>query len=133
MHTISGRKLVMSVILLIEDNQDVRENLTEMLNLNGFDVMEAENGMHGLDLMEEKLPDLILSDITMPIMNGFEFLIILKEDKRTAEIPFVFVTAMIEKKEIEKAFAAGANDYITKPFDLSELIDKINSLLSKKI
>ncbi len=133
MHTISGRKLVMSVILLIEDNQDVRENLTEMLNLNGFDVMEAENGMHGLDLMEEKLPDLILSDIMMPIMNGFEFLIILKEDKRTAEIPFVFVTAMIEKKEIEKAFAAGANDYITKPFDLSELINKINSLLSKKI
>ena len=123
----------MSLILLIEDNQDVRENLTEMLNLNGFDVMEAENGMHGLDLMEEKLPDLILSDIMMPIMNGFEFLIILKEDKRTAEIPFVFVTAMIEKKEIEKAFAAGANDYITKPFDLSELIDKINSLLSKKI
>jgi CheY-like chemotaxis protein len=133
LHTISGRKLVMSVILLIEDNQDVRENLTEMLNLNGFDVMEAENGMHGLDLMEEKLPDLILSDIMMPIMNGFEFLIILKEDKRTAEIPFVFVTAMIEKKEIEKAFAAGANDYITKPFDLSELINKINSLLSKKI
>jgi CheY-like chemotaxis protein len=122
----------MSNILLVEDNREVRENLTEMLNLNGFEVIEAENGSHAVDLIKENLPDLILSDIMMPIMNGFEFLDLLKKEKITAQIPFIFISAIMERKEIEKAFAAGANFYITKPFDLVELINKINVLISKK-
>jgi CheY-like chemotaxis protein len=122
----------MSNILLVEDNREVRENLAEMLNLNGFEVIEAENGSHAVDLIKENLPDLILSDIMMPIMNGFELLDLLKKEKITAQIPFIFISAIMERKEIEKAFAAGANFYITKPFDLVELINKINVLISKK-
>jgi CheY-like chemotaxis protein len=119
----------MSIILLIEDNQEIRENLSDMLKIKGFEIMEAKNAEEGLILIEKKIPDLILSDIMMPKINGFEFLSIIKGRPETSKIPFLFVSAINDKTEIKKASELGANGYITKPFTLSNLLTKIEALL----
>ena len=120
------------LILLIEDNEEIRENICEILELDGFNVITAANGKDGLDLARERVPDLIVCDIMMPIMDGYTVLYFLSKDAKTADIPFIFLTAKAERLDFRKGMEMGADDYITKPFEDVELINAIRSRLRKK-
>jgi CheY-like chemotaxis protein len=111
----------MASILIIEDEAPIRDNLRRLVQLEGYDVLEAENGQRGLDLIRTTLPDLILCDVMMPELDGFSLLKILRTDPRTAAVPFVFLTASAEKEDLEHGRALGADEYVTKPFNLLDL------------
>ncbi|MCI5059135.1 MAG: response regulator [Flavobacteriales bacterium] len=118
-------------ILLIEDNLEVRENTAELLELSNFDVTTAENGKVGIQKAKEELPDLIICDIMMPELDGYGVLQFLSRDPQTAGIPFVFLTAKADKTDLRKGMNLGADDYLTKPFEETELIDTIEMRLKK--
>ena len=122
---------MMKKILIIEDNQEVRENLAEILELSNFDVQTAENGKIGVEKAMAESPDLIICDVMMPELDGFGVLKILDKKPATAEIPFIFLTAKAEKTDFRKGMNLGADDYITKPFDDVELLDAIEIRLKK--
>lgn len=119
----------MNRILIIEDNLEIRENTTEMLQLRGFHVFIAENGEDGISKAIAHLPDLILCDIQMPAKTGYEVLSDLRANEKTSMIPFVFFTASVEKREIQKAMDLGANGYLCKPFEPDQLFDIIQDVL----
>ncbi len=121
----------MAKILIIEDNLEVRENISEILELSGFDTSMAENGKVGVELALEEKPDLILCDVMMPELDGFGVLRILSGNRLTADIPFIFLTAKSEQSDFRKGMGLGADDYITKPFDDVELMDAIEMRLKK--
>jgi CRP-like cAMP-binding protein len=121
----------MKKILIIEDNKDVRENLTEILQLDGYEVYAGENGKVGIKLAHEKKPDLILCDVMMPELDGFGVLKILNRTATLNHIPFIFLTAKSEKNDFRKGMGLGAEDYITKPFDDMELLSSIEMRLKK--
>lgn len=121
----------MKKILVIEDNLEVRENLAEILELSGYEVATAENGKIGVQEARSVKPDLILCDVMMPELDGFGVLRILDQNPKTADIPFVFLTAKAEKDDFRKGMNLGADDYITKPFDDVELLDAIEMRLKK--
>lgn len=119
----------MKTILIIEDNDEIRENVVEMLELEGYSVLHAINGKSGLALAREKRPDIILCDIQMPDENGYQVFNGLKNDSETADIPFIFLTASAEKKEVEAGLGMGANGYIRKPFESEELFETLTRCL----
>ena len=121
----------MKKILVIEDNQQVRENIAEILELSEYQVITAENGKVGVDKALSENPDLILCDVMMPVLDGFGVLRILEKKISTAHIPFIFLTAKAEKTDFRKGMNLGADDYITKPFDDVELLDSIEMRLKK--
>lgn len=121
----------MKKVLLIEDNADIRENTGEILSLAGYDVMTAENGKVGVHKAQEQSPDLIICDIMMPELDGYGVLHILSKDPETARIPFIFLTAKTEKADIRKGMELGADDYLTKPFSDTELLNAIGTRLRK--
>ncbi len=123
----------MKRILLIEDNNDIRENICELLELEGYKVILAVNGKSGLILAREHLPDIILCDVMMPEADGYEVFRGLKTDSLTAAIPFVFLTSSAERKEVEAGLGMGANGYIRKPFDPEELFKVITRCLHEAI
>lgn len=118
-------------ILVIEDNRDVRENLEEILSLAGYEVNSAQNGKEGVAKALEHVPDLILCDIMMPELDGFGVLKILSSQPKTIDIPFVFLTAKSEKEDFRKGMGLGADDYITKPFDDTQLLETIDIRIKK--
>jgi CheY-like chemotaxis protein len=111
----------MATVLVIEDEAPIRENLERFLALEGHVVDSAENGERGMERIRARRPDLILCDVMMPLMTGFEVLAELRRDPALAAIPFVFLTASAEKDNISKGLDLGAADYVTKPFNLLEL------------
>ncbi len=121
----------MRTILLIEDNREMRENTTEILELAGFKVFSAENGKTGVDLAIKNIPDIIVCDIMMPELDGYGVLHILSKNSITAGIPFIFLTAKAEKDDFRKGMNLGADDYVTKPFNDVELLDAIETRLRK--
>ena len=121
----------MKKILLIEDNDDVRENTSEILTLAGYDVVAAPNGKTGVELAQKEKPDLIICDIMMPELDGYGVLHILSKRKELASIPFIFLTAKTEKTDIRKGMNLGADDYLTKPFDDTDLLNAIEARLRK--
>jgi len=121
----------MRKILIIEDNRSVRENLIDLLETNNFKVFSASNGSEGINLAAEINPDLILCDIMMPGIDGYEVKSELLEDEHSSLIPFVYLTAKSEISDIRKGMILGADDYITKPFDNKDLIASINARLNK--
>ena len=121
----------MKTILLIEDNLEMRENTAEILELADYDVISAENGKIGVGLAKKEHPDLIICDIMMPELDGYGVLHILGKNHDTAGIPFIFLTAKAEKSEMRKGMNLGADDYLTKPFEETELLDAIESRLKK--
>lgn len=121
----------MKSILLIEDNEDLRENTAEILELSNFKVHTAENGKEGVRMAKKLMPDLIVCDIMMPELDGFGVLFALSKDVDTANIPFIFLTAKSEKSDIRKGMNLGADDYLVKPFDEMELLDAIETRLKK--
>jgi CheY-like chemotaxis protein len=120
-------------VLLIEDDHDIRENTTEMLELSGFEVVIATNGEEGVQELTKVRPDVILCDIKMPQLDGYSVLTKFKEIKEIAHVPFIFFSASVERKEVEEAFALGIDGYIRKPFDYDELINTINQCLKEKL
>jgi DNA-binding response OmpR family regulator len=121
----------MKKILLIEDNPEVRENTSEILSLANYNVVSAENGKIGVDLAQKEKPDLIICDIMMPELDGYGVLHILSKNEQTASIPFIFLTAKTEKLDIRKGMNLGADDYLTKPFDDTDLLNAIETRLRK--
>ncbi|AWA30917.1 transcriptional regulator [Flavobacterium magnum] len=122
----------MTTILIIEDNDDIRENVSEILALAGYKVYEANNGKAGAELAIQHLPDLILCDIMMGDLDGYGVLHLLNKHAQTRAIPFVFMTAKSERSDIRKGMELGADDYLTKPFDDTELLSAIETRLKKK-
>src|SRR5687768_1718814 len=119
-------------ILIIEDNRDVRENISEILTLSGYETLTAENGKQGVQLALNETPDLIICDIMMPELDGYGVLRILSKNPASAFIPFIFLTAKTEMTDMRRGMTLGADDYITKPFDDVELLDTIEVRLQKK-
>jgi CRP-like cAMP-binding protein len=118
-------------ILVIEDNLDIRENIAELLELSGYSTIQAENGKVGVKRALEELPDLILCDIMMPELDGYGVLHILGKHEETLHIPFIFLTAKAEKTDVRKGMTLGADDYITKPFEETDLLSAIENRLKK--
>jgi CRP-like cAMP-binding protein len=121
----------MKKILLIEDNTEIRENTSEILGLANYSVIAAENGKIGVELAQREHPDLIICDIMMPELDGYGVLHILSKKEDTASIPFIFLTAKTEKTDIRKGMNLGADDYLTKPFDDTDLLNAIETRLRK--
>ena len=120
----------MKKLLLIEDDLVLRENTAEILVLSNFEVITASNGIEGVALAKSSMPDIIISDIMMPELNGHQVLEILANDERTKFIPFIFLSAKTERKDVRKGMNMGADDYITKPFKEEELKVKIELTLA---
>jgi CRP-like cAMP-binding protein/CheY-like chemotaxis protein len=120
-------------ILIIEDNEDVRENLSEILELYGYETMTAADGLSGAKLAIQDPPDLILCDVMMPELDGFGVLNLLTEHDQVATVPFIFITARTESEDIRRGMNLGADDYITKPFYKDELLQVIQTRLRKAI
>ncbi|MBL7798393.1 MAG: response regulator [Saprospiraceae bacterium] len=121
----------MKKILIIEDNLEVRENLSEILSLSGYQTTTAENGKIGVEKALADRPDLILCDVMMPELDGFGVLHILGKHAQTADVPFIFLTALAEKDDFRKGMSLGADDYIIKPFDDTLLLQTIEARLRK--
>ncbi|HMS69014.1 MAG TPA: response regulator [Saprospiraceae bacterium] len=118
-------------ILVIEDNYEVRDNLCEILELTGYEVVSAENGVVGVRHAMSESPDLILCDVMMPELDGYGVLKILNSNPKLMDIPFMFLTAKAEKTDFRRGMSLGADDYITKPFDDVDLLEAIESRLKK--
>ena len=116
-------------ILLVEDNEMNRDMLSRRLERRGFEVMLAVDGQQGIDLATEFAPHIILMDMSLPIVDGWEATRRLKADPGTAAIPVVALTAHAMSGDREKAMAAGCDDYDTKPVEFARLIGKIEKLL----
>jgi CheY-like chemotaxis protein len=112
----------MKTILLIEDNQNFLENLTEYFELEGYKILFASNGKMGVDIAIEFVPDLIICDVLMNEMDGYKVLQLILENPKTCKIPFIFSTSNSEKVDRKEALALGADDYIIKPFALEALL-----------
>lgn len=121
----------MKHLLLIEDNAEIRENTAEILELAGYHVRTAENGKAGVELALEKVPDLIICDIMMPVLDGYGVLHLINKNDSLKGIPFIFLTAKSERGDFRRGMEMGADDYITKPFTDVELLTAIESRLKK--
>lgn len=118
-------------ILVIEDEDDVRHNILEILDSGGFEAIGVADGYSGLQLVREKSPGLILCDIRMPDLDGYSILSEVRCNPETALIPFIFLTAKVDKADIRQGMNSGADDYLTKPFRRVELLETIVARLDK--
>ena len=118
-------------ILLVEDNEMNRNMLSRRLQRSGYSVVTAENGAQGLALARSEAPALVLMDITLPDMDGWEVTRMLRADASTRHLPIIALTARVLISDRAKAFEVGCDDYDTKPVDFSRLIEKIENLLGK--
>lgn len=119
-------------ILVVEDDNEIRHNLSAVLKLNGYDTHEAVNGSHGLSIAKNFKPNLIISDIMMPEMDGFEMLKQIQDDSDISHTPFLFLSARSDKFAIREGMNLGADDFITKPYDVDELLTAVKIRIDKK-
>jgi len=123
----------MKHILVVEDEIDIRESLAEILELSGYKVSTANNGMQGFKSILELKPDLVLCDVNMPELDGFELLAAVNQRFKDGIVPpFLFLTAKVEKKDMRQGMSLGADDYILKPFDHIEILKTIELRLEKR-
>ncbi len=121
----------MKTILLIEDNDEIRENTAEILELAMYNVFTAANGKIGVEKALDVKPDLIICDIMMPVLDGYGVLHAIQKNEVIKNTPFIFLTAKTERNDFRKGMELGADDYITKPFDGTELLNAVDSRLKK--
>jgi len=119
-------------VLVIDDTADIRMIISESLNIYGFTTLTAEDGMSGIRLAKEQLPDLIICDINMPNLDGYGTLTALRENDATATIPFIFLSGAADKLNMRRGMELGADDYLTKPFTHKELMAAVNMRLEKQ-
>lgn len=122
----------MAKLLVVEDHEEMRENIVELLSLSGYEVKEAPNGKVGSQLALQEMPDLIICDIMMPELDGYGMLYIMNKNPETRGIPFLFLTAKTEKEDFRKAMSLGADDFLTKPFDELDLLNAVEMRLNKR-
>jgi two-component system sensor histidine kinase/response regulator len=122
----------MKKILVIEDTAAIREEIADILEMEGFQVFEAADGLEGLNKAKTIIPDLIVSDILMPKLNGYQMLKELQKQYTTENIPLIFLSAKAEKSDIREGMNLGADDYLTKPLSADDLIKAINNKLTKQ-
>tara|TARA_B100001758_G_C18232711_1_gene516232 strand:+ start:207 stop:569 length:363 start_codon:yes stop_codon:yes gene_type:complete len=120
----------MSKILIVEDNEMNRDMLSRRLMRKGFEIVMAEDGQKGVDMSKSENPDLILMDLSLPIMDGWEATSTIKADPDTNSIPIIVLTAHAMAGDREKALGAGADEYDTKPIEFKRLLEKIKEFLS---
>ena len=121
----------MQTILLIEDNEVIRNNTAEILELTGYTVHTAENGRIGVEKALTSKPDLVICDIMMPVLDGYGVLHIFNKNPHLLGIPFIFLSAKIDRTDQRKGMELGADDYLTKPFDEVELLSAIEGRLTR--
>jgi signal transduction histidine kinase len=122
----------MAKILVIEDERLLREDIVDTLSLSSFDVISAPNGETGLAMAREHMPDVILCDIRMPGVNGYQVLEELRTNSNTAPIPFIFLTAQADRESMRSGMRLGADDFVTKPFSAEELISAVEARLERR-
>jgi DNA-binding response OmpR family regulator len=122
----------MTKILVIEDDPQILENLTEILMMEGFEAIAAEDGRVGIQLAKTEHPDLILCDVMMPNLDGYGVLEQLRQDPKTKTIPFIFLTAKADRLDLRQGMELGADDYLTKPFSQAELKGAIAARLQRQ-
>lgn len=120
------------VVLVIEDNTDMRAFIKTMLTEEGFMVVEAGNGRQGIDVAGQVVPDIIISDVMMPEKSGYELCRQLKSDIRTSHIPIILLSVKFENEEIIRGLESGADDYITKPFSMDILLTRVKNLINQR-
>lgn len=121
----------MAKILIAEDERDIRDLVAFTLRFAGHDVFAVENGALAVEAAPEQMPDLILMDVRMPRMTGYEACVQIKADERVRHIPVVFLSAKGQDNEIQTGLDAGASEYLLKPFGPMELVEKVRELLEK--
>jgi CheY-like chemotaxis protein len=121
----------MTKILLVEDNNDIRENTTEILEMANYHIVTATNGKEGYEIALKEKPDIIICDIMMPVLDGYGLLHLINKNEELKSTPFIFLTAKTERGDFRKGMEMGADDYITKPFTDIELLNAIESRLQK--
>lgn len=119
-------------ILVVEDDPSVRQTLVDMLEINGFRVLQAEDGIQGVEVAQTEQPDLIITDINMPRMSGFELLTRLRADDLVRATPIIVITAKVDRAATRQGMELGADDFITKPFTEDEVIHSIRARLERK-
>ena len=122
----------MKKVLIIEDEPEMRRNLTTILRLEKFNVFAAENGRIGVELAKRERPDLILCDVMMPELDGHAVLEALRADPDLVTVPFIFLTAKGEKTDVRSGMKMGADDYLTKPVGKADLLDAIRARLERQ-
>ncbi len=121
-----------NLILVVEDDETIRKDICLSLRLNDYIVVEAENGSMALEIALNHTPDLVISDILMPEMDGYTLLKEMQSNEETRTIPFLFLTARTAREDVRNGMTLGADDFITKPFDIDELINSVDTRLRKK-
>jgi two-component system alkaline phosphatase synthesis response regulator PhoP len=119
-------------ILVVDDEPNIVQTLQDRLEMNDYKVVTATNGQAGLEKAMSEQPDIILLDVIMPIMDGLEMLERLRKNESTKHLPVIMLTARSQNQDITRANSYGIEDYVVKPFDLSELLEKIESILENK-
>jgi CheY-like chemotaxis protein len=118
-----------SLILVVEDEPGILKNLSTILYINGFATITANNGQEAIDILETTTPQLIISDVMMPLVDGFELLKHIKSTPNLINIPFCFLTARADVLDIDNGLQIGANHYITKPFLAKDVIEMVKKLI----
>jgi len=119
-------------ILVVEDEVTIRETLVNILEMSCYKVAQAGDGREGLKKIQKSLPDLIISDVMMPDMDGFQLLKKVRENRQTELVPFIFLSAKVELESRLEGLSIGADDYICKPFDMEELSLKVKNILRSR-
>jgi two-component system, sensor histidine kinase and response regulator len=122
----------MTKVLVIDDSPDINQVVGEALNADGYQVYAAGDGLSGMQLAQQYLPDLILCDVHMPFLDGYATLTALRQHSSTATIPFIFLTGASDKVNVRQGMELGADDYLTKPFTMSELLAAVKARLEKQ-
>lgn len=122
----------MQVIIVVEDETQIREEVVDWLTFEGYDARGASNGREALELIQAQTPDLIISDISMPEMDGYELILEVRSNPKWVHIPFIFLTAAADRSAVRYGMTIGADDYITKPFTHAELMNAVQTRLKKQ-
>ncbi len=126
------KKTSKTKIMVVDDEPNIVQTLQDRLEMNEYEVITAGNGREGLEKFEEEQPDVILLDVIMPIMDGHEMLEVLRKRPRGQDVSVIMLTARSQTQDIARANTCGIDDYIVKPFDLSELLEKIESIVEHR-
>lgn len=126
------KKTKKTKVLVIDDEPNIVQTLKDRLEMNEYDVVTASNGREGLQQAEKEKPDVILLDVIMPVMDGHEMLEALRRQAWGQEMSVIMLTARSQTQDIVRANSCGIDDYIVKPFDLSELLEKIESIVEQR-
>jgi len=121
----------MKKILIIDDYEPLLEEIVEFLNLEGYETVSAKNGAEGIQVAQDFLPDLIICDINMPKIDGYQVYKLLQTLPETINIPFIFLTAKVQADDFKKGLKLGVDDYITKPFQIEEILNSIEKVIEK--